>query len=43
MGEVTVEYMDVFCNPVALQYSKSLDPGSKHAGMTGIWIVYIML
>ena len=22
-------YMDVFCNPVASQYSKSLDPGSK--------------
>ena len=23
------EYMDVFCNPVTLQYFKSLDPGSK--------------
>ena len=23
------EYMDVFCNPVTLQYLKSLDPGSK--------------
>jgi hypothetical protein len=25
MGEVTAEYMDVFSNPVALQYLKSLD------------------
>jgi len=23
------EYMDVFCNPVALQNVQSLDPGSK--------------
>jgi len=23
------EYMDVFCNPVTLQYLKTLDPGSK--------------
>jgi hypothetical protein len=29
MGEVTAEYMDVFSNPVALPYLKSLDPGSK--------------
>ena len=25
MGEVTAEYMDVFSNPVALQYLKPLD------------------
>jgi len=23
------KYMDVFCNPVTLQYLRSLDPGSK--------------